>query len=98
MTGRNMNVYFREETYSKIKSLINKREISRFINEAVEEKLLKKQQQQKEEMQKKLIAGYQNRTKNKKLQNTLRIYGEMSWQDFSIKLANSEKKDHGPKK
>ena len=78
MVGRNMNVYFQEETYSKIKSLITKREISRFINEAVEEKLQKLQEQQKEELRKKLIVGYQIRTKNKNLQKKLQAYGEAS--------------------
>src|SRR5438132_374306 len=93
MTGRNMNVYFQEETYSKIKNLVAKREISRFINEAVEEKLRQRQQQQKEELRQKLIAGYQNRAKNKKLQEALRTYGEMSWEDLSNKLGKQEKKD-----
>jgi hypothetical protein len=78
MTGRNMNVYFQEETYSKIKVLIAKREISRFINEAVEEKLQKKQQAEQEELRQKLIAGYQARAKNEKLKKTLRTYGETS--------------------
>ena len=89
MTGRNMNVYFQEETYSKIKSLIAKREISRFINEAVEEKL----QQKKEEMQQKLIAGYQKRAKNKDLQKMLKNYGEMSWEDISTELNEREKNE-----
>ena len=78
MTGRNMNVYFREETYSKIKNLLAKREISRFIDEAVQEKLQKKQQENKEQLRQQLIKGYQARVKNKNLQKTLRVYGEMS--------------------
>jgi hypothetical protein len=93
MTGHNMNVYFREETFNKIKNLIAKREISRFINEAVEEKLLKEQQQQKEKLKKQLIAGYQNRAKNKKLQKNLQIYGEMSWVDLTTKLGKAEKNE-----
>ncbi|WNE39989.1 MAG: hypothetical protein GBAus27B_000056 [Mycoplasmataceae bacterium] len=93
MSGRNMNVYFQEETYSKIKSLIAKREVSRFINEAVEEKLFQKAQKDKEELRKKLIAGYQRQAKNKKLQETLRVYGEMSWQDISTELALRENKN-----
>jgi len=76
MVGRNMNVYFREETYSKIKDLVSKREVSRFINEAVEEKLQKKQQQQKEELRQKLIAGYRANMKNEELQKELEIYDE----------------------
>jgi hypothetical protein len=78
MAGRNMNVYFREETYSKIKSLIVKREISRFINEAVEEKLQKKQTEEKQYLKQQLIKGYQDRAKKEKLQEVLRVYGEIS--------------------
>src|SRR6185369_4384258 len=91
MAGRNMNVYFQEETYSKIKSLVNKREVSRFINEAVEEKLLKKQEQQKEELRKKLRADYQARAKQEKLKKMLQTYGEMSWEDLSTKLEKDDK-------
>ncbi|RHZ37779.1 hypothetical protein [endosymbiont GvMRE of Glomus versiforme] len=98
MAGRNMNVYFQEETYSKIKNLVAKREISRFINEAVEEKLKQRQQQQKEELRKKLIVGYQSRIKNKKLQKILLTYGEMSWEDLSAKLEEQEKNDDNCKK
>ena len=88
-----MNVYFQEETYSKIKTLISKREVSRFINEAVEEKLQQKQQQKREELRQKLIAGYQKRAKNKNLQKMLNDYGEMSWEDISVELNKREKKD-----
>src|SRR3954454_12971394 len=90
MSGRNMNIYFQEETYGKIKDLVAKREISRFINEAVEEKLQQRQLKQKEELRQKLITGYQSRTKNKNLQATLRTYGEMSWEDLSTKLGNQK--------
>src|SRR6185312_15833725 len=93
MTGRNMNVYFQEETYSKIKNLISKREVSRFINEAVEEKLQKRQEQQKKEMRQKLIAGYQNRAKNKDLKKMMQTYGEMSWEDLSAELNEREKNE-----
>ena len=88
-----MNVYFQEETYSKIKNLISKREVSRFINEAVEEKLQKRQEQQKKEMRQKLIAGYQNRAKNKDLKKMMQTYGEMSWEDLSAELNEREKNE-----
>jgi hydrogenase maturation factor HypE len=78
MTGRNMNVYFREETYSKIKSLISSREISRFINEAVEEKLQRKQEENEQQLKQQLIKGYQDRAKREKLQEMLQVYGEIS--------------------
>ena len=93
-----MNVYFQEDAYSKIKSLVAKREISRFINEAVEEKLQKKQLEEKEELRKKLIAGYQSRSKNKNLREMLKTYGEISWEDLSTKLTEQEiKLDNSPK-
>jgi len=85
MTGRNINVYFREETYSKIRSLIGRREISRFINQAVETQLQQKERQEKEELRQQLITGYQLRAKNTKLQKTLQVYGEMSCQDLFSK-------------
>jgi hypothetical protein len=93
MAGRNMNVYFREETYSKIKSLVSKREVSRFINEAVEEKLQKRQQQQKEELRQKLIAGYKANARNEKLKKELRGLEEASLEDVFTKLDKAEKKD-----
>ncbi|CAG8465169.1 10485_t:CDS:2 [Gigaspora margarita] len=91
MTGRNMNVYFQEETYSKIKNLVSKREVSRFINEAVEEKLQKKQQQQREELRQKLIAGYKSNARNERLKKELRGLEEASLEDVFTKLDKAEK-------
>jgi Arc/MetJ-type ribon-helix-helix transcriptional regulator len=92
MVGRNMNVYFQEETYSKIRKLVSRREFSRFINEAVEEKLQKKQQQQKEELRQKLIAGYKSNVGNEKLKKELRGLEEASLEDVFTKLDKAEKK------
>jgi hypothetical protein len=39
MSGRNLNVYLSEETYQKIEPLIRQRKVSKFIQEAIEEKL-----------------------------------------------------------
>ena len=91
MTGRNMNVYFREETYKRIKDLVNERNLSHFINEAVEKELTKKELEKKEELRQKLIVGYQNRAKNESLKTMLKTYGEMSWSDVSIKLEENER-------
>ena len=41
-------------------------------------KYVAEQKDEKEKLRQKLIAGYQARTKNKKLQKMLQIYGEMS--------------------
>jgi hypothetical protein len=89
MAGINMNVYFQEETYSKIKSLVSKREVSRFINEAVEEKL----QQKREELRQKLIADYKSNARNKKLKQELRGLEEASLEDVFTKLDRAEKKN-----
>jgi hypothetical protein len=93
MAGRNMNIYFQEETYSKIRSLVSKREISRFINEAVEEKLQQKQQQKKEELRQKLIADYKDNARNEKLKKELRGLEEASLEDVFTKLNKAEKRN-----
>ena len=41
MSGRNLNVYLSEETYQKLEPLIKERKVSKFIQEAIEEKLAK---------------------------------------------------------
>jgi len=41
MSGRNLNVYLSEETYQKLAPLIKERKVSKFIQEAIEEKLVK---------------------------------------------------------
>ena len=60
MTGRNVNIYFQEETYNKIKGLVSQRKISKFINEAAEEKLAQEQKKIKDNIKKQLIADYQD--------------------------------------
>jgi len=75
MTGRNANIYFPEETYNKLKQVAGVK-ISRFVSEAVEEKIKREQQQKKEEFQKKLIAGYKRVAKNKKIQKEVAIWDE----------------------
>ena len=62
---RNVNICFRDETYKKIKDLVERRKISRFVNEAVEEKIRHEEQEslihkqkEKEELRKEMIAGY----------------------------------------
>ena len=55
MSGRNVNVYLQEKTYSKLRQVTNERQISRFVNEAIEEKLTRK----KAEAEKELEQAYQ---------------------------------------
>ena len=72
MTGRNANIYFPEQTYNKLRQMAGVK-ISRFVAEAVEEKIERERQQKKEEFQKKLIAGYKRVAKNKKIQKEVAI-------------------------
>jgi len=75
MAGRNANIYFPEETYNKLRQVAGPK-ISRFVSEAVEEKIQKTEQKKKEEFQKKLIAGYKAVAKNKKLQKEMEAWDE----------------------
>ena len=43
MSGRNLNVYLSEETYQKLEPLIKQRKVSKFIQEAIEEKLIREE-------------------------------------------------------
>ncbi|CAI2197692.1 14576_t:CDS:2, partial [Funneliformis geosporum] len=68
MTGRNINIYLSEDLHQQLLPLIRERKVSRFINEAVAEKLAKEQKKESQaEFQQRLIRGYQAITKNKKL-------------------------------
>lgn len=78
MSGHNVNIYFSEKNYNKIKPLIKQRKVSEFVNKLVERELEKEEKREKEELRKRLIAGYQFRAKNEKLKKTLQVYGEMS--------------------
>jgi len=75
MTGRNANIYFSEKTFDKLRQVAGTK-ISRFVNEAVEEKIERQEQQKKKEFQKKLIADYQSVAKSKKAQKEVAIWDE----------------------
>jgi len=72
MAGRNANIYFPEKTYNKLRQVAGLK-ISRFVSEAVEEKIKREEQHKKEEFQKKLIAGYKKVAQNKKIQKEMEI-------------------------
>jgi hypothetical protein len=72
MTGRNANIYFSEKTYDKLRRVAGPK-ISRFVNEAVEEKIEREQKQKEEKFRQALIAGYKRVAKNKKLQKEMEI-------------------------
>lgn len=54
MSGQNVNIYFQEKTYLRIKPLIEQRKVSEFVNKLVERELEK----DKEQLKKKLIAAH----------------------------------------
>jgi len=72
MTGRNANIYFPEQTYNKLRQVAGVK-ISRFVAEAVEEKIKREEQQKKKVFQQKLIEGYKRVAKNKKIQKEVAI-------------------------
>ena len=82
MTKHNVNIFFQEKTYHKIKDLVEKRKISHFINELVEEKLQKEEKKQKEKLKQQLIKGYQAQARNKKLQKELRAIERTQFEDL----------------
>jgi len=63
MSGRNINIYLQEDLHKQLQPWIKERKVSKFINEAVAEKLAKEKETSKE----KLIAGYKSTAKSKKM-------------------------------
>ena len=73
MSGRSVNVYLQEETYNQVRQVAGTRQISRFINEAIDEKLSKERDKKEINFQQQLIRGYQAMSKNKNLKEDLAI-------------------------
>ena len=84
MRGHNVNIYFSEKNYNKIKDLIAQRKVSEFVNQAVEKEL------EKEQLRERLIAAYKRMAKNKKLQKELAVLEEASIKDIAKKLEKDE--------
>jgi len=78
MRGHNVNIYFSEKTYNKIKPLITQRKVSEFVNQAVEKELAKEKKKEQAELREKLIAAYQRQAKNKKIQSELALWDSIS--------------------
>ena len=78
MRGHNVNIYFSEKTYNKIKPLIAQRKVSEFVNQAVEKELAKEKKKEQAELREKLIAAYQRQAKNKKIQSELALWDSIS--------------------
>jgi len=95
MVGRNANIYFPEKTYNKLRQVAGAK-ISRFVSEAVEEKIKKEGRQKKEEFQKKLIEDYKSVARNKKVQKEMEIWDETisdMWRSEVKINKNKKKKD-----
>ena len=92
MTGRSVNIYLQEETYNLLRKLTGERKISRFVDEAIIEKLTKEQERNKEELKKKMIVGYKANAKNKKLQAELGVWEKISTLDVLIQTEKNERK------
>jgi len=73
MRGHNVNIYFSEETYNKIKPLIAQRKVSEFVNKLVEKELKQEKRKEKEQLRERLIAAYKRMAKNKKLQKEMAL-------------------------
>lgn len=81
MTGKNANIYFPEKTYDKLRQVAGTK-ISRFVSEAVEEKIRHEEQQKEEGLRQKLIKGYQVQAKSKKLQAELNSLEKTQFEDL----------------
>ena len=71
-------IYLQGENYTKLKDLVEKRKISRFINELVEDKLRIEEQKQKSLLRQKMIKDYQAVARDKKRKVEDEIWDETS--------------------
>ena len=92
MSGRNVNIYIQDETYNQIKDLILQRKASKFVDEAIREKLEKEKQQSKEEIRKRLIEEYKESVKNRSSEEkqALKAMEEASLEDVFTALNKKE--------
>jgi hypothetical protein len=72
MRGRNANIYFSERTYNKLRQVAGPK-ISRFVSEAVEEKIKREEQQIKKEFHQRLVADYQSVAESERAQKEAEI-------------------------
>jgi len=76
MRGHNVNIYFSEETYNRIKPLIKQRKVSKFVNKLVEKELEQERRKEKEQLRERLVIAFKRMAKNKKLQKELSLWDE----------------------
>lgn len=74
-------IFLQGENYTKLKDLVEKRKISRFINELVAERLkkqeqeiLQKKQQEREKFLKELAKAYQRTAQSKAMKTEAKIW------------------------
>ena len=90
MRGHNVNIYFSEETYNRIKPLIKQRKVSQFVNQAVEKELDKEKKKEKEQLREGLAIAFKRMNKNKNLQKELATLEKATMKDISRKLTKNE--------
>ena len=82
---RTLSIAIKENTYQDLKQKIGLGKISSFVNQAVEKglsELAQEEKKKKDELKKKLIAGYQRKAKNKKLQKELKMMETAQFEDW----------------
>jgi len=82
---RTLSIAIKENTYQELKLKIGLGKISSFVNQAVEKglsELAQEEKKKKDELKKKLIAGYQRKAKNKKLQKELKMMETAQFEDW----------------
>jgi len=82
---RTLSIAIKENTYQELKLKIGLGKISSFVNQAVEKglsELAQEEKKKKDELKKKLIAGYQRKAKNKKLQKELKMMEAVQFEDW----------------
>jgi len=91
MTGKNANIYFPEKTYDKLRQVAGPK-ISRFVSEAVEEKIKREEKQKEEKFCQELIADYKSVTKSNKIQKEAEIWDETISDMWRSEVKTSKKK------
>jgi len=82
---RTLSIAIKEKTYQELKLKIGIGKISSFVNQEVEKglsELAQEEKKKKDELKKKLIAGYQRKAKNKKLQKELKMMEAAQFEDW----------------
>ena len=82
---RTLSIAIKENTYQDLKQKVGVGKISSFVNQAVEKglsELAQEEKKKKDELKKKLIAGYQRKAKNKKLQKELKMMEAAQFEDW----------------